>query len=88
MTRAEAAKKLCERLESDVDAITPMGIGRWDSAWEIAAASDAEFMIALTGWEADPTEGAKTEVRTAYNRVIAAWREAVRIYEAQRLGTP
>ena len=88
MTRAEAARKLCERLARDVAAIAPVGIGYWDQAWDIVARADAEFVAELSAWEATGSESARTKVRAAYHAVLDAWREAVRQYEEQRQGTP
>ena len=88
MTRAEAARKLCERLAQDVAAIAPVGIGYWAEAWEIVAAADASFVILLSAWEATGSEADRTKVRAAFNAVLDAWREAVRQYEEQRQGTP
>ena len=87
MTAAQAAKQVCQNLTAEVAGIVPKGIGGWVPAWDIVAASDAEFMVALTAWEADPTEGAQSEVRSAYYAVLDAWREAVSAYEGIRQGT-
>ena len=82
MTRAEAARKLCERLAGDVASIAPVGIGYWAEAWEIVAAADASFVIALSAWEATGSEVDRAKVRAAFNAVLDAWREAVRQFEA------
>ena len=88
MTRAEAATKLCKRLALDVTSIAPAGTGHWPETREIVATSDAEFMVALTAWEATGSEDNRAKVRTAYTRVVSVWHEAVRVYEEQRQGTP
>ena len=77
MTRAEAARKLCEHLACDVAAIAPVGIGHWPEAWEIVAPADSSFVIALTAWEATGSESDRTKVRAAYHAVLAAWGTAV-----------
>ena len=80
MTRAEASRKLCERLAHDVAKIAPTGIGRWDEAWEMVAAVDVEFILALTRWELTGTDEDRELVRPAYHRVLDAWRTASALY--------
>ena len=87
MTRAEASRKFCERLARDVAEIAPDGIGRWDEAWEIVAGSDAEFIIALTRWEATGAAEHRELVRPAYHAVLDAWRRASTLYR-QRTSEP
>ena len=81
MTRSEAARKFCERLARDVEQIAPAGLGGWDHAWEIVAAADVDFVLALTRWEATGTTEHRELVRPAYNRVLDAWRRASTLYE-------
>lgn len=83
MTRAEAARKLCEHLARDVAAIAPVGIGHWPEAWDIVAAHDTSFVIALSVWEATGSEADRARVRAAYTSVLDAWREATRLYERE-----
>ena len=82
MTRAEAARKLCEQLARDVAAIAPVGIGHWPEAWDIVAAHDTSFVIALSVWEATGFEADRAKVRMAYTSVLDAWRKAVAAWEA------
>ena len=83
MTRAQAARKLCEQLATDVAAIAPPGIGGWPAAWDIVDAPSAELMVALTAWEATGRDEDRARVREWYNRVLAAWQEAARQYERE-----
>ena len=83
MTRAEAARKLCEQLARDVAAIAPVGIGHWPEAWDIVAAHDTSFVIALSVWEATGSEADRARVRAAYTSVLDSWREATRLYERE-----
>ncbi len=83
MTRAEAARKLCEQLVDDVAAIAPEGIGRWPEAWDIVDPPSAELMVALAAWEATGLEEDRARVRVWYGRVLAAWKEAARQYERE-----
>ncbi len=76
MTRAEAVRVVCKRLTRDVDAIAPPGIGKWDRAWQMTAAADRDFRVALAAWEATGTEANRLRVRDAYDAVLDAWREA------------
>ncbi len=39
--------------------------------------ADAEFMVALSDWESEPTPEALATVTGAYDAVLAAWRDAV-----------
>ena len=83
MTRAEAARKLCCQLGTDVAAIAPPGIGRWPPAWAIVDAATVELMIALAAWESTGLEEDRARVRAWYYRVIAAWKDAARRYERE-----
>ena len=81
--RLARGTELCRRLSSAVAALAPRGIGRWERAWEIVGPADSEFMIALTAWEADPTDAPMARVESAYKAVLCAWAEAIREYEEQ-----
>ncbi|MCH8967241.1 MAG: hypothetical protein IID43_06150 [Planctomycetes bacterium] len=39
--------------------------------------ADAEFMVALSDWESEPTPEALATVTGAYDAVLDAWRDAV-----------
>lgn len=81
MTIQERAREICRRLTTDVAAIMPSGIGRWDRAWEIVDAPSADFMAALSAWQSEPTsEPAKQAVRDTYAAVADAWRRAANEY--------
>ena len=75
--RSDRARQLCERLTADVAVLTPPGIGHWDQTWETVGDADAEFMVALSGWQSDPTPEALATVTAAYDAVLAAWGNAV-----------
>ncbi len=70
--------ELCERLTQDVAEIAPPGIGHWDRTWEIVGPADAQFMVALSDWESEPTPEALATVTAAYDAVLDAWGDAVR----------
>src|SRR5690606_22256824 len=73
----ERGAEVCRRLERAVAVVAPPGIGRWPRAWELVAPADAEFMAALSAWEADPTsEAARQAVRDTFSGVVGAWRLA------------
>ncbi len=78
--------QICVRLTQDVAKIAPEGIGSWDPAWAIVADADAEFLAALTAWEAEPTDDTKARVKITYHAVLDAWRDAALQYEAQQQG--
>ena len=81
--RRRRGTKLCERLAEEVFKIAPTGIGHWDDCWEIVGDADTEFMLSLLAWERTGSETDKNLVRTAYDRVLDAWREASRQYERE-----
>ena len=62
--------------------LAPAGVGAWAPAWDIVGDADAEFMLALLKWESTGSEADKESVRTAYARVLDAWRKAVAAWEA------
>lgn len=69
---AELASDVCERLEEYVTAVVPRGaVQRPD------ASVDVEFLIALVGWESDPSDQGAARLRIAFFDVMAAW-EVVR----------
>ena len=79
----ERGSKICRKLTQEVAALAPSGIGRWPTTWDIVAESDADFMIALSRWEADPTDEAKERVRATYGAVLSAWQTAVAEFERE-----
>ena len=85
--RARRARRLCERLAADVEALAPGGIGRWGPTWDIVADADVTFVVALTGWEAAGEEEDRAQVRAAYYAVLDAWQEAVRQFQGRRAQT-
>jgi len=80
MTRAEAARKLCEQLQRDVFKIVPPGMGHWPAC---VGDADVEFVVALTAWEATGRDEQRLTVRAAYNELLEAWHEAARQYHQQ-----
>jgi len=84
MTRTDLcdrAKRICCHLSQAVRKLVPEGIGRWAGAWDIVAKSDADFMLALARWEADPTDESAAAVKVAYQAALKAWRLAVKQYD-------
>ena len=80
--RQRQGRELCVRLAEQIALIAVPGIGRWDGAWEIVADADIKFMISLLNWERTGDDDALARVRTAYDRVLDVWHQAVRQYEA------
>ncbi len=78
--RRHRGSLLCIRLAEDISRVVPDGIGTWDHAWEIVAAADTAFMLALLEWEATGQAALKRPLRDAYFAVIDAWREAAGAY--------
>jgi hypothetical protein len=88
MDRAETAVVVARRVARRVKAVAPAGLGTWGPAWEIVEDPSTEFLDALHRWETavDPSETAeealKDAVRSAGDKVVEAWREAARRWEA------
>lgn len=82
--RRERGTALCRQLAEDVARIVPRGLGSWGDAWDIVAPADAQFLAALTAWEADPGPTTVDTTRTAYRAVLDGWRLVARRFEAQR----
>ena len=81
--RQAKAKILCEKLAEAVAGIAPEGIGRWDRCWQVVDAPSAEFMTALSAWEADPSDMTMQLVHDAYDAGMAAWRQAASEYTTE-----
>lgn len=81
--RRQRGTQLCGRLALEVASIVPAGIGGWARAWEITAAPDADFMAALSAWEADPTPTTLARTRVAYKAVLESWRDAACQFQAR-----
>ena len=64
MTRAEAARKLCDQLATDVAAIAPPGIGRWPEAWEIVDSGSMPGMPTESTWSSGNEPMPKRDVTT------------------------
>ena len=77
----DRARSICQRLSQAVVEVVPEGIGHWAGAWEIVAAADAEFMLALAKWEATPGDESAAGVKAAYEAVLNAWRRAATEYD-------
>ena len=73
--------RICQRLSQAVSELVPEGIGCWPEAWDIVAKSDADFMLALAMWEADPTDESAAAVKVAYGAILKAWRLAATQYD-------
>ena len=86
MTREELRRRgtlICRGFSAEVATIAPAGIGHEERVWDSVAEADADFMAALTGWEAEPSDEAKDRVRATYRAVIGAWRRAVAEFERE-----
>ena len=66
---------MCGRLAAAVAAVVAGGVGRWDEAWTLTAATDRRFMAALRKWEADETTGTTAELRAAFDAHVEAWKQ-------------
>ena len=69
---AELAADVCGLLADYTAAIVPRSIAERPDA-----SVDVEFLIALVGWESDPSDQGAARLRIAFFDVMAAW-EVVR----------
>lgn len=69
---AELVADVCGLLADYVTAIVPKGAVEHPDA-----SVDVEFLIALVGWESDPSDQGAARLRIAFFDVMAAW-EVVR----------
>lgn len=76
--RRARGRELCRRLTAEVGRLAAPGLGTWPEAWDIVAEADTDFLVALTAWEADPSEPARLRVRDAYVHLLRRWEEANR----------
>lgn len=74
--RQQRARKLCEQVAIAVSIISPKGLDRWDGLWEFVDGPNADFLIALASWEADPTDKAALAIEVWYGGLCHAWRLA------------
>ena len=74
-------REVCERLVQRIAEVAPTGIGLWDEAWTIVDGPSADFMVALSSWESDPTAASMARVTLTYERVVAAWGAAAVQYQ-------
>ncbi len=80
--RQETGRQLCEKL---VERIGEVAAAVPSSHWPpIANAPSAAFMVALTAWEADPSDVTMQRVSESYDNVLDAWRKAAAGYTAER----
>ena len=74
--RQRKGREVCEKLVQRIGEVAPTGIGFWAEAWMIVDGPSADFMLALSSWEADPTVESMARVTETYERVVRAWRQA------------
>ena len=79
----EFSRGVCELLAKYVAAIAPRGVSEWGRlAFEMAAPAEAEFLIALSDREANPTDQATERLRAEFLYVLEAWKAVTRYYES------
>ena len=80
--RQQKAKQVCEKLMNRIGQVTvDVPLDFWPT---IVDAPSAEFMVALTAWEADPSDLTMHRVTETYGSVVEAWRVAVEEFTAER----
>ncbi|MEZ4414634.1 MAG: hypothetical protein R3E10_02695 [Gemmatimonadota bacterium] len=81
--RRDRGNRLCRALTARIVDLAPRGLGQWEGAWELVDPPSAEFMAALSNWEASGTAEAKERLAAAFSEVLAAWRNAAAAFRAQ-----
>ena len=74
--RQEKTNEFCERVTSAVAIISPAGLDSWDGLWEFVDGPNAEFLLTLSAWEADPTDDAFQDIERASSSLCSAWQYA------------
>ncbi len=82
--RRERGTRLCGRLEDDLRGAVPAEVARWGPVLPILDGATVRFTLALATWEATGNDGDITHVRTAYDGVLDAWKEAARLYAEEK----
>ena len=80
--RRRRATLLCVELTTAVNQLAPTGIGGLSELTDIVGDADGAFMRALFEWERTG-DGDLDRVRSAYDGVLDAWREATRQFERE-----
>jgi len=78
--RRERGLDLCRKLAEEVARIAPRGLDRWDRTLEIVGPPSADYLVALTAWEAEPGPDRVQDVREAWHALLDAWRRAAALY--------
>lgn len=74
---------LIECVTSRIAEIVPKGLGRWDRAWELAAAPSDAFFDAVLAWEkGEDTPERRQPVTKAADEMVRAWRRAAEEWKA------
>ncbi len=80
--RQETGRQLCLKLTERIGEVAAaVPLDHWPP---IADAPSAAYIVALTAWEADPSDVAMHRVSEAYESVIEAWRIAAIEHAAER----
>ena len=80
--RQQKAKEVCEKLVDRIGEVAAsVPLGHWPP---IADAPSAAFVVALAGWEADPSDATMARVTDTYGQVVEAWRVAAAEFTAER----
>lgn len=86
------ASQICELLARYVAQAAPRGVKEWGSyAFDLVANFEVEFLIALVGWESDPSDENTLRLRAALVDVIDAWEDVTHYYDShdfRLLGMP
>ena len=71
--RQEKARALIGLLAERIAGLAPADVLTWPGSG-ITDGPTAALLIALTAWEAEPTDGASQLVTSAYEDLLRAWR--------------
>ncbi len=82
--RRRSGKTICARLVEDIASVATPGLGLWPEAWDVVAQESADFMEGLLHWEETGDQRLIDRVSIAYDRLVAAWADAARLYEVRQ----
>ena len=73
---------ILRRVSERIQEVATPGIGRWGPAWDFVADPSNEFLDAFRAWEQHDCPDTRRELQTAANRLVRAWKDASRQWEA------
>ncbi len=85
--RSAMARALCQSLEITIAHQSPVGLAAWDRAALITSEAGADFVEALSRWEASGDETDLAALSERCNRLLDSWACAGEAFETHCLNT-